>query len=55
MVSTVTFWLRDQKNAKDYLYGVGIDRVRYVRSDDAGTTWKTITSDEYIYVKHIFS
>ena len=50
IVSTVVFWILDNDYTKEYLYGVGYDKVSYVRSDDGGLNWKAISPEEFTTV-----
>ena len=47
IVATIVFWTRDFTYNKDYLYGVGKDKLNYVRSDDNGLTWKAVSKIEF--------
>lgn len=47
ILSTVIFWIRDQNVLKDYLYGLAKDKTNYLRSDDFGLTWKSVSEYEF--------
>jgi hypothetical protein len=47
IVSTIVYWVRDLETLSSYVYGVGNDKVSYLRTDDGGITWKAVSSTEF--------
>lgn len=55
LVSTIVFYIKDLNSGKEYLYGVGKDKIGYVRSDDSGIIWKIISKREFDTVNTFFN
>ncbi len=55
VAATLVFWIRDTQAPllASYLYAIGNDKTGFLRSDDNGMNWKSVSTFEFSIVQHI--
>ena len=43
----MVFWVKDQDILREFVYGIGNDKVSYLRTDDYGISWKAVSPYEF--------
>jgi hypothetical protein len=51
--STIVFWMVDLELFKESLYGIGNNKNNFIRSDDDGLTWKSVSEIEFYNVNFL--